>query len=250
MIFFHLLAANNVAALRAVPRSRADRQDAAPENCVSGEAAGRTRCQYPYPCQRAPSSEDVLREVEERLLASPHIPEEWWILGPPTCPPFTGTCAPCDHDPDPHFLEDACSALCPAAHDAPGCGEAHGCESVSDTDGRECPQFHVDVDLHVAAVGEEDARDACVFGCECQPPAGPSVPTEVNLVSRGFTKMPLENLPDVVDNCSEREVCVEAAGESREVEGVGRECRGGGGGSNQQRRGGPSRSRKRRTIYV
>ncbi|XP_050686740.1 glutamate [NMDA] receptor subunit 1-like isoform X3 [Eriocheir sinensis] len=205
-------AANNVAAPRVMPRSRAGQQDAAPENCVSGEAAGRTRCQYPYPCLHAPSSEDVLREVEERLLASPHIPEEWWILGPPTCPPFIGTCAPCDHDPDPHCLGDACAAPCLADHDAPGCGDAHGCESVSDTDGRECPQFHVDVDLHVAAAGVEDGGEACVFGCECQPSAGPPAPAAASLVSRGPAKVPLENLPDVVDNCSEREVPVSSGG--------------------------------------
>lgn len=235
-----------MAASRPKTRSRTC-QGAALENCVSGEALGRERCQYPHPCTHPPSSEDVLREVEERLLASPHIPEEWWILGPPTCPPFAGTCAPCDHDPDLRFHGESYAASRLAADDASGCGEAHCCESASGTDGRECAQFHVDVDLHVAAAGVEDGGEACVLGdCECLPPS--PAPSEVSLVPRALVRVPLENLPDVVDNCSEREMCMEeAAGEGKDMEDTGRDC---GGGVDQQADGGPSGSHKRRTIYV
>lgn len=232
-----------MAAPSAKPRSSKG-QDEARENCVSG-ATERELCQYPHPYPHPPSSEDVLREVEERLLASPHIPEEWWILGPPTFPPY-------DPDADLSCYGDSCAAPCHAAYGASGCGQAHGCESEGCADNRECPKFHVDVDLHVAAAGVEDGGEACMFGgCECQVPACSSAPAEASLVAHALPKAPLESLPDVVDNCSERELCVEEA--TGDEKGLENSCRDGskcGGGGNRQVGGGPSKSHKRRTIYV
>lgn len=223
------------------------------ENCVADGCIRRGRSQYPHSHVHPSSSEDVLQEVEERLLASPHIPEEWWILAPPTCPHFPVTCPP--DAPEPYYLGDSCTAHCSADLDVPGCLDSLGVQNQNSNDNRECIQFHVDVDLHVAAANVEPGEACVSVGCECKPSSGSPATAAVaedSDVSRPFGKVPLENLPDVVDNCSEREVCVEGVvgEEGKEAEADGE----GGGSSDQQVGGGPSRGRgsrsKRRTVYV
>lgn len=240
---------NNVAA-HAYPKScSCAGQVEMQENCLADGEIGRGS-QYPH-YGWVTSSEDILQEVEERLLASPHIPEEWWILAPPTCPQFPVTCPP--DAPDPYYLNDPYAAHCSSDLDVPGCPDSLGVKSQHDNDNRQCTQFHVDVDLHVAAASVEEPGETCVFGaCECKPSSATpvtAVAAEGSGTSQAFAKVPLENLPDVVDKCSEREGCVEGvvgeeAGEA--------EADGEGGGGDQQVGNGPSRGKgsKRRTIYV
>ena len=212
--------------------------------------------QYPHPYTHPSSCEDVMQEVEERLLASPHIPEEWWILAPPTCPHLPVTCPP--DAPDPYYLNDPCPEPCLVDLDDPVCRDSMGFDNANDNDNRECTQFLVNVDLHVPAAGVEGTGEACVFGgCECRPSnVSPTTAAAENTnTSRPFAKVPLENLPDVVDTCSEREMCMDGVvgEEGGDVVQAGGE--GGGDGGDQEVDGdGSSRGRgsvsKRRTIYV
>lgn len=235
-----LAAENNVAAK---PHS-APGSGATLANCVADGGIGIGRHRYPHPYTHPGNCEEVMQEVEERLLASPHIPEEWWILAPPTCPHYRDGPEPC-HAP--------CPASCPADYDGSVCLNPRCSGNSADTGNEDCTQFHVDVDLHVAEAGVEAAGGARVFGgCECNSlGASPATAAaaEGSNVSRPPHKVPLENLPDVVDNCSEREECMN--GEVR-VEGMegGEVPAGGGRGSRDEQRmnGGPKR--KRRTIYV
>ncbi|XP_045112784.1 glutamate [NMDA] receptor subunit 1-like isoform X2 [Portunus trituberculatus] len=213
------------------------------------------RHRYPHLHAHLGNSEEVLQEVEERLLASPHIPEEWWILAPPTCPHYRDGPELC-HAPCPTPCPAACPAPCPADYDGPVCLDPRCAENPADSGTEDCTQFHVDVDLHVAEAGVEEAGEACVFGgCECNS-SGTATETpaaaEGSNMSRPPHKVPLENLPDVVDNCSEREECVDGVVRVEGVEG-GEVPAGGAGGSrggldDQRVNGGPKR--KRRTIYV